>query len=204
MGSVKGSIVILVAAHVTIVPDSGKLQEEDARRANRLGYTKHQPALPLYTRSDAEESLTQPDESKAIDRRLEPSIIISTSGMATGGRVLHHLARFLPDPRNMVVLVGYQAVGTRGRLLADGTDELKIFGQHVKVAAKIVQIEALSAHADYRELLDWLEASGIIPKHTFVTHGEPQAADALRRRLDDELRWEASVPRFTETRELAP
>lgn len=150
--------------------------------------------LPSYTQTA--------DESKAIDRRLEPSIIISASGMATGGRVLHHLARFLPDPRNTVLLVGYQAVGTRGRLLADGTDELKIFGQYVKVAAQVVQIEALSAHADYRELLDWLEASGISPKQTFVTHGEPQAADAFRRRLRDDLRWEACVPRLTETKEL--
>jgi metallo-beta-lactamase family protein len=150
--------------------------------------------LPAYTQTA--------DESKAIDRRLEPAIIISASGMATGGRVLHHLARFLPYPRNTVLLVGYQAMGTRGRLLADGTDELKIFGQYVKVAAKVVQIEALSAHADYRELLDWLAASGIAPKHVFVTHGEPQAADAFRRRLRDELRWDASVPRFGETREL--
>jgi metallo-beta-lactamase family protein len=134
------------------------------------------------------------DQSKAIDRSREPSIIISASGMATGGRVIHHLRRFLPDARNTVLLVGYQAAGTRGRMLADGTDELKIMGQYVQVKAKVVQIEALSAHADYRELLDWLAASKISPKRVFVTHGEPQAADALRRRLRDELSWEATVP----------
>jgi metallo-beta-lactamase family protein len=114
--------------------------------------------------------------------------------MATGGRVLHHLRRFLPDERSAVLLVGYQAAGTRGRMLAEGTDELKIMGQYVKVKAKIVQIEALSAHADYREMIDWLRASSIAPKRVFVTHGEPQAADALRRRLRDELQWDATVP----------
>jgi len=142
--------------------------------------------LPAYTRT--------PDESKAIDRGAAPSIVISASGMATGGRVLHHLARFLPDPQSTVLLVGYQAAGTRGRALADGADELKIHGQYVPVRAKVARIDALSAHADYRELLDWLRASAIAPRRALVTHGEPQAADALRRRLRDELRWDASVP----------
>ena len=142
--------------------------------------------LPEYTHTA--------DESKAIDRGGSPSIIISASGMATGGRVLHHLRRFLPDERSAVLLVGYQAAGTRGRTLAEGTDELKIMGQYVQVKAKIVQIEALSAHADYREMIDWLRASSIAPKRVFITHGEPQAADALRRRLRDELKWDAIVP----------
>jgi len=137
-----------------------------------------------------------PDESKAIDRSGAPSIIISASGMATGGRVLHHLRRFLPDPRSTVLLVGYQASGTRGRLLAEGADELKIHGQYVAVKAKIEKIEALSAHADYRELLGWLRASNLLPKQVFVTHGEPQAADAMRRRLRDDLGWTATVPSF--------
>jgi metallo-beta-lactamase family protein len=142
------------------------------------------------------------DESKAIDRASDPSIIISASGMATGGRVLHHLRRFLPDPRSTVLLVGYQAAGTRGRLLLEGSDELKIMGQYVPVRAKVVQIEALSAHADYRELVDWLRASDLAPKHVFVTHGEPQAADALRRRIVDELQWQASVPSLGDEKEL--
>jgi metallo-beta-lactamase family protein len=144
--------------------------------------------LPEYTHTA--------DESKAIDRAGAPSIIISASGMATGGRVLHHLRRFLPDERCAVLLVGYQAAGTRGRMLAEGTDELKIHGQYVQVKAKIVQIAALSAHADYREMIDWLRASSITPKRVFVTHGEPQAADALRRRLHDELQWDATEPSF--------
>jgi metallo-beta-lactamase family protein len=142
--------------------------------------------LPEYTHTA--------DQSKAIDRGGLPSIIISASGMATGGRVLHHLRRFLPDERSTVLLVGYQAAGTRGRALAERTDELKIHGQYVPVKARIVQLEALSAHADYREMLDWLRASNISPKRVFVTHGEPQAADALRRRLVDELGWSATAP----------
>ena len=142
--------------------------------------------LATYTRTA--------DESKAIDRRSDPMIIISASGMATGGRILHHLRRFLPDPRNAVLLVGFQAAGTRGRSLSDGADELKIQGQYVSVRARVVQIQGLSAHADYAELLDWLRKSGVSPRRAFVTHGEPAAADAFRRRLRDGLGWNAVVP----------
>jgi len=134
------------------------------------------------------------DDSKAIDASTGPMIIISASGMATGGRVLHHLARFLPDPRNTVLIVGYQSAGTRGRLLADGCDELKIHGRYVPVRARIAQAQGLSAHADYGELCAWLEASKLSPKRVFVTHGEPGASDALRRRLKDSFGWDCVVP----------
>ena len=134
------------------------------------------------------------DESKAIDATAGPMIVISASGMATGGRVLHHLKRFLPDERNAVLLVGYQSAGTRGRSLLDGADELKIHGQYVSVRAKVHTLDALSAHADYAEIIAWLRQSAIAPERAFVTHGEPAAADALRRRLRDELGWEAVVP----------
>jgi metallo-beta-lactamase family protein len=134
------------------------------------------------------------DESKAIAATSGPMIIISASGMATGGRVLHHLARLLPDARNAVLLVGYQGSGTRGRLLADGTDELKIHGRYVAVRAQVAQAYGLSAHADYRELCDWLQSSQLSPKRVFVTHGEPGASDALRRRLRDSFGWQAVVP----------
>jgi len=134
------------------------------------------------------------DESKAIDAMSGPMIIISASGMATGGRVLHHLKRFLPDERSAVLLVGYQSAGTRGRSLADGVEELKIHGQYVPVRAKVHKLDALSAHADYAEIIAWLRQSSIAPGRTFVTHGEPAAADALRRRLRDELGWETLVP----------
>ncbi|MGE5184738.1 MAG: MBL fold metallo-hydrolase RNA specificity domain-containing protein [Acidobacteriota bacterium] len=134
------------------------------------------------------------DDSKAIDRRDDPMIIISASGMATGGRVLHHLRRFLPDERATVMFVGYQAAGTRGRTLIDGARELKLLGQYVPVRAHVVAIDGLSAHADYAELLAWLRASELAPRRVFVTHGEPAAADALRRRIRDALGWDAIVP----------
>jgi len=134
------------------------------------------------------------EESKALDLGAGPKIIVSASGMANGGRVLHHLRRFLPDARTAVLMVGYQAAGTRGRALVDGAEELKIHGQYVPVRANIVQIQGLSAHADYAELLDWLRKSELSPRRVFVTHGEPAAADAFRRRLREQLDWDAVVP----------
>lgn len=139
------------------------------------------------------------DDSKAIDAANGPMIIISASGMATGGRVLHHLVRFLPDARNTVLLVGYQSAGTRGRLLADGCDELKIHGRYVPVRARIAQAQNLSAHADYAELCAWLEQSQLSPRRVFITHGEPAASDALRRRLRDTFGWSCVVPDDRET-----
>jgi metallo-beta-lactamase family protein len=121
-------------------------------------------------------------------------VVIAASGMATGGRVLHHLRRFLPDERSTVLFVGYQAPGTRGRALLDGADELKLHGQYVKVKARVVRVEGLSAHADYAELIDWLEPARLSPRRVFVTHGEPAAADAFRRRLRDTFGWDTVVP----------
>ena len=135
-----------------------------------------------------------PDESKEIDRRTGPMIVIAASGMATGGRVLHHLARFLPEPHATVLMVGYQSACTRGRALLDGAAELKIMGRYVPVRAHVVQLDTLSAHADGGELLDWLRASAIQPRRAYVTHGEPSAADAFRRRLADTFGWDAVVP----------
>ncbi len=135
-----------------------------------------------------------PDESKAIDAASGPMVVISASGMATGGRVLHHLRRFLPESRNTVLLVGYQSPGTRGRSLEDGVPELKLHGQYVPVRAHIRKISGLSAHADYTELIAWLRASHIQPSRVFVTHGEPASADAMRRHLRDQLGWNALVP----------
>lgn len=142
--------------------------------------------LATYTRT--------PDESKAIDRSIAPKVIISASGMATGGRVLHHLQRFLPGEQNAVLLVGYQSAGTRGRQLAEGVDELKLHGQYVPVRARVVQIQALSAHGDYAELIEWLRPAAIAPRRVFVTHGEPGASDAFRRRLGETFGWDATTP----------
>ena len=142
------------------------------------------------------------DDSKAIDRASGPMIVISASGMCTGGRVLHHLQRFLPDERSTILFVGYQAAGTRGRSLVDGASELKLLGQYVPVRARVATIDGLSAHADYHELIAWLRSSSIAPRGVFVTHGEPAASDALRRRLRDEFGWAARVPEVAETVQL--
>ena len=140
-----------------------------------------------------------PEESKAIDQRSGPMVVISASGMATGGRVLHHLRRFLPEKQNTILFPGYQPAGTRGRSLVDGADEVKIHGQYVPVRAQIIQVECLSAHADYREMLDWFARASLAPRRVFVTHGEPAAADAFRRRLRDAFGWEAVVPSLGDT-----
>jgi metallo-beta-lactamase family protein len=139
-----------------------------------------------------------PDDSKAIDASNGPMIVISASGMATGGRVLHHLRRFLPEQKNSVVFVGYQAAGSRGRALLEGTDELKIHGQYVRVRARIDRLQGLSAHADYSEMVEWLRPSSLSPERVFVTHGEPAAADAFRRRLRDAFGWNVRVPELEE------
>ena len=143
------------------------------------------------------------DESRALNSRGGPMIIISASGMATGGRVLHHLKAFAPDPRNLILLPGFQAAGTRGAALAAGATEIKIHGGYVPVRAEVVRLDSMSAHADYVEILDWLRNFKRAPKRTFVTHGEPAAADEMRRRIGEQLGWEVSVPADGETVRLA-
>ncbi len=136
------------------------------------------------------------EDSKEIDRRPGPMIVISASGMATGGRVLFHLARFAPDPRNTILLAGFQAVGTRGADMAAGADHLRIHGADVPVRAEIVSLHGLSAHADANELMAWMGGFKRAPRQVFVTHGEPAAAEALRGRIERELGWRASVPSY--------
>lgn len=132
-------------------------------------------------------------ESIAIMRAKVPSIVIAGSGMAAGGRVLHHLASKLPDSRNSVLLVGYQAAGSRGRLLHDGAAAVKMHGRYITVRAEIHEIPDLSAHADQGEILAWLRGFKSAPKQVFIVHGEPQAADALRVKVRDELGWQSTV-----------
>jgi metallo-beta-lactamase family protein len=123
-------------------------------------------------------------------------VIISASGMASGGRVLHHLKSLVGDHRNSVVFVGYQAPGTRGAALAGGAERIKIHGAWLPVRAEIQLLDALSAHADANELIEWMRGFGEAPRQAFVTHGEPAAADALRLRIQDELGWKASTPEY--------
>ncbi|WP_066338524.1 MBL fold metallo-hydrolase [Azohydromonas lata] len=141
-------------------------------------------------------------QSRALSSARFPAVVISASGMATGGRVLHHLAQRLPDRRNTVVLVGYQAGGTRGARLLAGEKTLRIFGQDVPVRAEVASLSGLSAHADADQLLAWLRSSPQAPRRVFVTHGEPAAADALRCRVEHELHWPATVPLLGRTVEL--
>ena len=137
------------------------------------------------------------DESKALNTRPGPFIVISASGMLTGGRVLHHVVSFGPDPRNTIVLSGFQAGGTRGAALARGDQVLRIFGRDVPIRAEVVQIESMSAHADANEILTWLGAAPA-PEMTYVTHGEPGSSDMLRFRIDHELHWNVRVPEHLE------
>jgi metallo-beta-lactamase family protein len=134
------------------------------------------------------------EESKAINDITEPSIIISASGMATGGRVVHHLANMLPNPKNTVILVGYQAVGSRGRSLEDGVTEIKIHGELIPVRAHIAKVESFSVHADSDELLAWLRMART-PKAAYVVHGETEGQERVQSRLISELGWNALIPK---------
>ena len=134
------------------------------------------------------------EESKKINDITETSIIISASGMATGGRVVHHLEQMLPDPKNTVILVGYQAAGSRGRLLEEGVTELKMHGRLVPVKAHITKVESFSVHADGDELLAWLRNASK-PHKIFVIHGEQGAQENMARRIVDELGWDAVIPK---------
>ncbi len=141
-------------------------------------------------------------ESKQVSALDTPTIVVSASGMATGGRVLHHLSKRLPDPRNTVLLAGFQAAGTRGRRLLDHEPEVKIHGQWVPVRAEIAQINSLSAHADANELMRWLRSFKRAPRRTYVVHGEPEASTTLATRIRAELGWDVVIPTFGELVEL--
>ena len=141
-------------------------------------------------------------ESKELTASRVPSIVISSSGMATGGRVLHHLKAALPEERNTVLFVGFQAEGTRGRRLVDGEKTVKIHGAWVPVHARIALIESMSAHADSQEILRWLRGFKAAPKRTFLVHGEPPAMQSLRDLIGRELQWPVHLPAWNEKVEL--
>lgn len=134
------------------------------------------------------------EESKAITTNKVPKIIISASGMATGGRVLHHLKHYAPDPKNAIVFAGFQAGGTRGAALVGGAETIKIHGAYVPVRASVTNIDNLSAHADATEILRWLSNFGKPPRSVFITHGEPTASDVLRHHIEEKLGWTCVVP----------
>ena len=143
-------------------------------------------------------------ESKQLTRSRMPAIVISSSGMATGGRVLHHLKDALPDPKNTALLVGFQAEGTRGRQLVDGAQSIRIHGQDVAVRAHVDRIESMSAHADALEILRWLGGFEQPPRRTFLVHGEPVAMDALAATIRQKLGWTVHTPQRDEVVTLEP
>ncbi|HQR27227.1 MAG TPA: MBL fold metallo-hydrolase [Nocardioides sp.] len=163
-------------------------------------------ALDIYRRALRLDSFGVPDlrvvrsvqESQQLNDPERPCVVLSASGMATGGRVLHHLAGMLPDPRHAVLLSGYQAVGTRGRDLAEGARQVKIHGRYVAVRAEVVLDSEFSVHADAPEIIDWLRRLPRPPRTVYVVHGEPAASEALAARISEALGWSAVTPRFRE------
>jgi metallo-beta-lactamase family protein len=139
------------------------------------------------------------EESQALNSLQEPAVIIAASGMATGGRILHHLKHRLPERRTVVLLAGFQAEGTRGRLLLEGATHLKMFGEQVPVHAQIRFVDGFSAHADQPELLRWLEGLRRPPQRLFLVHGEPEAAAALQQAIRTHFGWSAEIPQYGQT-----
>jgi metallo-beta-lactamase family protein len=148
------------------------------------------------------ECVSTVEDSKALVKSKVPAIIISASGMATGGRVLHHLKALLGDSRHSIVFAGYQAGGTRGRRLVDGHHSVRIFGRTVEVKARIHSLDGLSAHADREEILDWLSGLPRAPKRVYVVHGEPESSDALRFAIEQRFGWNVTVPEQGDRYEL--
>lgn len=196
-------------------PMAAKARELYAARLDELdpeiGQTARQ--APAFARARAERGVcafctarfhvvSSPRESVQLVGSRTPAIIISSSGMATGGRVLHHLRAALPDPRHTVLFVGYQAAGTRGRRLVEGEREVKIHGQFVPVRARIETIDSMSAHADSGEILRWLSGFTRPPAVTYLVHGEPPAMQALSQKIAERLGWPTAMPEHREAVDL--
>lgn len=156
-------------------------------------------AKQCHEMEHAAKMVSSVEQSKAIAQQHGPKIILAASGMATGGRVLHHLVQYLGHHRNMVVLTGYQAPGTRGASLSAGAEKLRIHGQDIPVRAEVVQLSSASAHADSGQLMDWLRGMPVAPRRVFVTHGDMEASDCLRQRIEHDLGWQALVPEHGST-----
>jgi metallo-beta-lactamase family protein len=176
---------------------ANRKEEHDEGYASVLARPQH----PLRTHSMV--TCSSRRESKQLNDASGPRIIVSASGMMTGGRVLHHALRLLPDANATLLFVGYQAAGTTGRRILDGEREVKIMGQWVPVNCRIERIGSFSAHADWREILRWLEGMATPPRHTFLTHGEPAAANAMAEHIRERFGWECSVPVYGQRFELA-
>lgn len=142
------------------------------------------------------------EESKEVDRYAYPKIIVSASGMATGGRVLHHIKAFGGDNRNTILFAGYQALGTRGDAMLKGKKTIKIHGKEILINAEIFSLSNMSAHADYKEIFNWLDGVKVAPKKVFITHGEPYAAESLAKKLGKKRSWECVIPEYLHSEDL--
>jgi metallo-beta-lactamase family protein len=175
------------------------------RRVAELDEDMREQGKPLASFATRRfQTVSSPQQSAELVASRTPAVIISASGMATGGRVLHHLKRVLPDARNTVLFAGFQAPGTRGRSLVDGAREVKIHGQFIPVSARIERIDAMSAHADCPEILRWLHGFGAPPAMTYVVHGEPAAIHALQLEIAREFgpAWRTHAPAYLESVEI--
>lgn len=170
--------------------------EQDEEYASILAQKRH----PLRTRSMS--TASSREESKRLNTMKGARIIISASGMLTGGRVLHHAMRILPDENATIIFVGYQAAGTRGRQIQDGAKEVKIMKNLVPVRCRVEKVEGFSAHADWKGVLRWLEGLAKPPKMVFTTHGEPEPAAAMAGHIRERFGWNAVVPEYQQTVEL--
>ncbi len=167
-------------------------------------YASHQSELRLDPAQckalvNAAQIVHTPDDSRELNKKHGPMIIIAASGMATGGRVLHHLKAFAPDPRNTILFAGFQAGGTRGATISGGAATVRIFGDDVPIRAEVATLSDLSAHADAAEIIAWLRGFKSPPRKTFITHGEPSAADAMRQHIERELHWRCHMPYYLES-----
>lgn len=149
------------------------------------------------------EALHTQEQSRRLNEKQGPFIVLAGSGMAAGGRILHHLAQHAGNPNNAILFAGFQAAGTRGQQILEGADEVKIHGSYVRIRAERLRIDSLSAHADQAELLAWLSTLPKPPRRCFINHGEPAGADALRSRLRDTLGWDCVIPGHGESVDLA-
>jgi metallo-beta-lactamase family protein len=170
-------------------------------REERQRHARHERQLCAFC-TERFRTISTAAESKQLTQSKMPAIVISASGMATGGRVLHHLKAALPDSRNTVLFVGYQAAGTRGRQLVDGDRTVKIHGEMIPVQARIALVESMSAHADSNEILRWLGGFTKPPRLTFIVHGEPAAMEALSGAIHAKLGWDTKMPAYGETVQL--
>jgi len=176
---------------------ANRKEEHDEEYASILTHQRH----PLRTHSMT--TASSRDQSKQLNNVKGARVIISASGMMTGGRVLHHAIRLVPDPEATIVFVGYQAAGTLGRRIQEGEPEVKILGQWVPVRCRKEKIGGFSAHADWEEVLQWLEGmEGSAPRTTFLTHGEPEAANAMAGHIKEKFGWNVHVPQYGERVEL--